>query len=747
MTRESAQEEHTRSAAAPGEPSPGSAVSVTIVNHRSRDLLRACLESLRSFPYTLGATEIVVLDNASGDGSVEMLRDEFPEVVVLAERVRRGYAANQNRAVEASQGDVVFMLNPDATVHERTIDLLVEALESDDHAAIAGGPIANDDDSLRQDRPHTFPTPLSPYTKAFGLQRLRAQRPMPQGTIRDGWPSGGAYLIERKAFDDVDGFDEDFFMYSEDTDLFLRLIARDHLVVWVPDAIVTHPFRDEPAEMSARRETEIVTAELQYMRKHFGGTLLYRIGVVTDSLIRLVALSIPGISGLVKQHGKTRAYNQRVQRARLLAATGGNRRPRLGDLAREWNLQNAPQNSGTPTAAATRPSSPPAGNGTRPRAIRDLIVFDSSTTWDGPWMAFQHIAIHLARRTPVLFVDSPESPIYSYRKHGKPVFRSRLSRISENLYRLTPVAPPGLTRPGINRLTAVAVRRAVARAIAELDAEVHAYFCSLSAANLFDVTDAEVRVFYASDDFQAGAELMGRPSDRIRQLDEELASQADTIVAISPAIADSYRGRGYDPIVVPNGVETSAFATVDDAPLPDDVRLSAPIAGYVGHISDRMDLGLLEAIAESGMSLLLVGPRQITFGEDVRLSRLLGRSNVQWVGSKSFDELPSYLRIIDVGLLPYTNSDFNRASFPLKTLEYLAAGRPVVATNLPAIEWLDTDLITVAEEPTEFARRTAEQAATLRSPDLVAQRRTFAAKHSWSKRVDQLAEVLRIETP
>jgi teichuronic acid biosynthesis glycosyltransferase TuaH len=291
------------------------------------------------------------------------------------------------------------------------------------------------------------------------------------------------------------------------------------------------------------------------------------------------------------------------------------------------------------------------------------------------------------------------------------------------------------------------VRRAVARAIAELDAEVHAYFCSLSAANLFDVTDAEIRVFYASDDFQAGAELMGRPPDRIRQLDEELASQADTIVAISPAIADSYRARGYDPIVIPNGVETAAFATVDDAPLPDDVRLSAPIAGYIGHISDRMDLDLVGAIADTGMSVLLVGPRQGTFGDDARLSRLLTRPNVQWVGSKSFDELPSYLRIIDVGLLPYTNSEFNRASFPLKTLEYLAAGRPVVATNLPAIEWLDTDLITTAEEPAEFARRAAEQAATPRSPDLVARRRAFAAKHSWSKRVEQLAELLRIETP
>jgi teichuronic acid biosynthesis glycosyltransferase TuaH len=129
------------------------------------------------------------------------------------------------------------------------------------------------------------------------------------------------------------------------------------------------------------------------------------------------------------------------------------------------------------------------------------------------------------------------------------------------------------------------------------------------------------------------------------------------------------------------------------------------------------------------------------------LSRLVARPNVEWVGPKRFDELPSYLRIIDVGLLPYVDSAFNRASFPLKTLEYLAAGRPVVATTLPVIRWLDTELIATADEPDIFARRTAEEATTSRSPDLIERRRAFAATHSWSKRVEQLAEVLGIETP
>ncbi|HUP18308.1 MAG TPA: glycosyltransferase family 2 protein [Acidimicrobiia bacterium] len=317
-------------------------VSVSIVNHSSRDLLRACLESLRHYPYTFGEMEVVVLDNASTDGSVEMLENDFADVVVLAERERRGFGANQNRAVRTCRGDLVFIFNPDAVVHEHTIDRLVSALAWDERVAVAGGPIVNADHTFRQDRPHPFPTPFSPLAKAFGLQRLWARRRIGQAVIDDGWPSGGACLIERRAFVEVGGFDEDFFMYSEDVDLFARLVAQGRLVAWVDDAIVTHPYRDEPAPLAARREAEIVHAELQYMRKHFGRVWVYRIGVIIDAALRLATLSTPWTSRFVNQHGKSVSYNLQAQRARLAAAISRQQRPGLRDLAREWNNHRPP---------------------------------------------------------------------------------------------------------------------------------------------------------------------------------------------------------------------------------------------------------------------------------------------------------------------------------------------------------------------------------------------------------------------
>src|SRR5208283_3159702 len=97
---------------------------------------------------------------------------------------------------------------------------------------------------------------------------------------------------------------------------------------------------------------------------------------------------------------------------------------------------------------------------------------------------------------------------------------------------------------------------------------------------------------------------------------------------------------------------------------------------------------LLEAVADTGQSLLLIGPRHPRFAV-AAMDPLLARANVHWVGPQAFEDLPKYLSVVDVGLVPYVDSAFNRGSFPLKTLEYLAAGIPVVATDLPAIRWLN----------------------------------------------------------
>jgi len=105
-------------------------------------------------------------------------------------------------------------------------------------------------------------------------------------------------------------------------------------------------------------------------------------------------------------------------------------------------------------------------------------------------------------------------------------------------------------------------------------------------------------------------------------------------------------------------------------------------------------------------------------------------------------ELPSYLGLIGVGLVPYADTPFNRASFPLKTLEYLAGGRAVVSTPLPAVDLLETGLVTCAGSQESFANEVGRLLGRQATPELVERRRRFAQTQSWDHRAEQLLELI-----
>jgi teichuronic acid biosynthesis glycosyltransferase TuaH len=266
----------------------------------------------------------------------------------------------------------------------------------------------------------------------------------------------------------------------------------------------------------------------------------------------------------------------------------------------------------------------------------------------------------------------------------------------------------------------------------------------VSAAPILDVFGAcreVLRVYWAQDDFVAAAELIGHHPGRLAEAEVRTADDADLVVAANPLVAGRWRRLGHESVLIPFGTDWRAYRSVEELPLPADVRLPRPIAGFVGHINDRIDLALLEAVAIRSQSLLLVGPMHTRLDHD-RMAALLARPNVQWVGPKAFDQLPPYVGAIDVGLVPYTRSAFNLGSFPLKTLEHLAAGRPVVTTDLPATRWLDTEFIAVADHPESFARTVETLLAKPRDAAEVSARREFARRHGWDERANAWADLL-----
>ena len=376
----------------------------------------------------------------------------------------------------------------------------------------------------------------------------------------------------------------------------------------------------------------------------------------------------------------------------------------------------------------------------------EVVVVIAGSSWDGLWMPEHHVARHLAQRVPVLWVDPAISWLTPLRNRSLAgaLREDRLRPVAPNILRLTPVTVPGVTRPFLRDVARLQSRRAVRRAIARIGARVHTTLVA-GLDDMLDVVPSAQRFFYGTDDLVAGAQLTGVDVRWLERAERRQLAGADTVVAISPVLQEKWAAQRPDVTMIPNGCDAEHFAGADEATLPTDVHLTGPVAGFVGHLSERIDLSMLEAVADSGVSLLLVGPRQPTF-EIAKMNALFARPNVQWVGPKEFAELPSYLRVIDVGLTPYQQSDFNRASFPLKTLEYLAAGRATVASDLPAHRWLDTSHVTIASTPQEFAERTQSLLAAPRRAEDVAARRTLAADHTWAARTSDICELLGIET-
>lgn len=378
----------------------------------------------------------------------------------------------------------------------------------------------------------------------------------------------------------------------------------------------------------------------------------------------------------------------------------------------------------------------------RPRQWDGTVVYFAGTAWDGVPGTDRHLAQALSQSVPVLFVDPAVSPVGLLRTRTAASPRVRV--LGDRLAGVTPLALPGMGRAGVRRTTDPLRRCAARAAVRELGGTVRAVVAA-SPSDVLHTFPLAHRVFYGTDDYVAGAGLLGVSRARLVAAESRQLQAADTLAAVSPALVA--RWGGPDRVhLVPNGVSAEHYAGVDTAPVPAGVDLPGPVAGVVGQLSPRLDLGLLEDVAATGASLLLVGPVDPALHGE-QLSRLLALPAVRWTGRRPFADLPGLLRLVDVGLTPYAGSEFNRASFPLKTLEYLAAGRGAVTTDLPASRWLDSDLVSVAADRPDFVRRTAAELARPRTPALVARRRALAAGHSWASRAEALLALLAAPVP
>ncbi len=264
-------------------------LAILIVNWNVRDLLRACLQSLRDHPATARDQHVFVVDNASTDGSVEMLRAEFPEVHVIANETNRGFTGGNNdglHAIKDSECNVsgspfgyVLLLNPDTQVTAGALDAMLEYADAHSDVVIVGPLLCYADGSLQSSR-RRFPnlattlfesTWLQTYAPKSVLRRYHADDlPIDQPCDVD-WVVGAAMLARWERVWQIDLLDEQsFFMYSEEVDWCKRLKAAGGRVVWLPDATIIHHEAKSSAQVSTWRMIYFNTSKVRYLRKHHG---------------------------------------------------------------------------------------------------------------------------------------------------------------------------------------------------------------------------------------------------------------------------------------------------------------------------------------------------------------------------------------------------------------------------------------------------------------------------------------------
>ena len=397
----------------------------------------------------------------------------------------------------------------------------------------------------------------------------------------------------------------------------------------------------------------------------------------------------------------------------------------------------------------------PSGAQERPvvaaeRAPGDILLV-STADWDHPfWTNKQHVAVELARSgRRVLYVDSLglRPPRLERRDISRIVRRVGQAlrparQVRPGLWVWSPLVLPWQHVAVVRRVNRVALMVGLwlARGRSGLQPTVLWTYSPLTLA-LLDLRPYRRVVYHAVDDIAAQP---GMPAETIREGEVELARRADIVFTTAPTLQRRLTEAGARRcLLTPNVADADHFGAAMTQPAALDVAaLPTPRIGFVGAISRyKLDFELIRAVAVARPSYSFVLIGQVGEGEpEAGAVRLQGVANLHLLGPRAYAELPACLAAMDVATLPAATNDYTEAMFPMKFFEYLAAGRPVVTTRLPALAAYEHLALVAPPEPAGFAEA-IDRALAGHGPPLDA-RLAAARVHTYAARTrDMLGEL------
>lgn len=253
-------------------------VSILILNYKTCELtlqaIRSIYQSITSYSY-----EIILVDNASNDGSVETFRKEYPKLALIDNQENVGFAKANNQAMELAQGRFVLLLNSDTVIQPDTLETMIRFMDERPEVGASGCKIILPDGSLDKACKRGFPTPSASFYYAFGFSKLFPHVPGfnqyqlgyldPDEDYSIDCLVGAFMMVRREAIEQVGGLDEQFFMYGEDIDWCYRIKQAGWTIWYYPKTYIVH----YKGASSRRRPVKIIyefhRAMALFHRKHY----------------------------------------------------------------------------------------------------------------------------------------------------------------------------------------------------------------------------------------------------------------------------------------------------------------------------------------------------------------------------------------------------------------------------------------------------------------------------------------------
>jgi hypothetical protein len=288
--------------------------SIIIVSWNVETILQDCLDSILSATVAVNTpdgdkpvVEIIVVDSASQDNTVQMVRDNYPQVRLLPQDDNIGFTRGNNIGLEEATGRYLFLLNPDTEVIGGAINQMIAYLDAHPQTGIVGPHTLNTDGSTQSSR-RRFPTKLTAFFESTWLQGFAPRslldefyitQPPDDAVIPVDWVQGSALMARREVYDDIGGLDAGFVMYSEELDWCKRAKDAGWQVVYLGTAQITHHGGKSSEQASTRKHIWFQQSKIRYFRKHHGrffAAILY-LFLYLNYVVQLVLESVKGLLG------------------------------------------------------------------------------------------------------------------------------------------------------------------------------------------------------------------------------------------------------------------------------------------------------------------------------------------------------------------------------------------------------------------------------------------------------------------